>query len=178
MHREDLSANWELAGDREPLGGHRAAAVTELVRIADVRPLEGHWVRLWFSDGVVKDVDLGEALAGGGVFDPIYTDRQVFEQVRVNPESRTIEWPGGVDLDPDVLYGTFEPEGAFGSSGGWSRNPQGIGPGVSVGLSVGVAGIPLREGPLDESPRSTGSREAAMARTAIRLATRVDPSPR
>jgi hypothetical protein len=87
--------------------------VTELVRIVDVRPLEGHWVRLWFTEGVVKDVDLGEALAGGGVFDPIYTDRQVFEQVRVNPESRTIEWPGGVDLDPDVLYGTFEPEGGI-----------------------------------------------------------------
>jgi hypothetical protein len=70
-------------------------------------------VRLWFTDGVVKDVDLGEALAGGGVFDPIYEDRRVFEQVRVNPESRTIEWPGGVDLDPDVLYGTFEPEGGI-----------------------------------------------------------------
>jgi hypothetical protein len=70
-------------------------------------------VRLWLTDGVVKDVDLGEALAGGGVFDPIYRDRQVFEQVRVNPESRTIEWPGGVDLDPDVLYGTFEPEGGI-----------------------------------------------------------------
>jgi hypothetical protein len=87
--------------------------VTELVRIADVRPLERHWVRLWFTDGVVKDVDLGEALAGGGVFDPIYTDRQIFEQVRVNPATRTIEWPGGVDLDPDVLYGTFEPEGGI-----------------------------------------------------------------
>ena len=87
--------------------------MTELVRITDVRPLEGHWVRLWFTDGVVKDVDLGDALAGGGVFDPIYADRQVFERVRVNPESRTIEWPGGVDLDPDVLYGTFEPEGGI-----------------------------------------------------------------
>jgi len=24
------------------------------------------------------------------------------------PETRTIEWPGEVDLDPDVLYGNFE----------------------------------------------------------------------
>ena len=81
----------------------------ELVRIVDVRPLHGHWVRLWFTNGVVKDVDLSEALAGGGVFEEIHRDRDIFEQVRVNPESRTIEWPGGVDLDPDVLYGTFEP---------------------------------------------------------------------
>jgi hypothetical protein len=70
-------------------------------------------VRLWFTDGVVKDVDLSEALAGGGVFDAIYQDRDIYEQVRVNPESRTIEWPGGVDLDPDVLYGKFEPEGGI-----------------------------------------------------------------
>jgi hypothetical protein len=34
--------------------------VSELVRIARVRPLEGHWVRIWFTNGVVKDVDLGE----------------------------------------------------------------------------------------------------------------------
>jgi len=84
--------------------------VTELVRIADVRPLEGRWVRLWFTNGVVKDVDLREALAGGGVFGEINRRRDSFEQVRVNPASGTIEWPGGVDLDPDVLYGLFEAE--------------------------------------------------------------------
>jgi len=82
--------------------------VNDLVRIAGVRPLDGHWLRLWFTDGAVKDVDLREALAGGGVFEEIHRDRDVFERVRVNPESRTIEWPGGVDLDPDVLYGKFE----------------------------------------------------------------------
>jgi hypothetical protein len=64
---------------------------SDLVRITDVRPLEGHWVRLGFTDGVVNEVDLGEALAGGGVFDEIFRRREVFEQVRVNPERRTIE---------------------------------------------------------------------------------------
>jgi hypothetical protein len=66
MHREELNA--ELGpGSREPgAGRHRAAAVTELVRIADVRPLDGHWVRLWFTDGAVKEVEHSEALAGGG----------------------------------------------------------------------------------------------------------------
>ena len=85
--------------------------MSELVRIENVEALEGYWLRLSFSNGAVKEVDLSEALAGGGVFEPIYRDRGVFEQVRVNPESRTIEWPGEVDLDPDVLYGTYEPEG-------------------------------------------------------------------
>ena len=52
---------------------------------------------------------MGDLLAGGGIFKPIYERRDVFEQVSVNSESRTIEWPGEVDLDPEVLYGRYEP---------------------------------------------------------------------
>lgn len=33
----------------------------------------------------------------------------VFEKVAVNHESGTVEWPGEVDLDPEVLYGRYEP---------------------------------------------------------------------
>lgn len=83
--------------------------MTELIKIRRVDVLEGHRLRLTFSDGAVKDVDLQELLASGGVFSPIAAQRAVFEQVRVNPETQTIEWPGGIDLDPDVLYGNFEP---------------------------------------------------------------------
>ena len=83
--------------------------MSELIKIHDVEPLAGYWLRILFSDGAVKDVDLGELLARGGVFSPIRENREVFEQVRVNPETKTIEWPGEVDLDPDVLYGRFEP---------------------------------------------------------------------
>jgi hypothetical protein len=54
-------------------------------------------------------VDVGGLLEGGGVFAPIRESREVFEQVRVNPETRTVKWPGEVDLDPDVLYGRYEP---------------------------------------------------------------------
>ena len=79
--------------------------MTDLIKINHVEPLEDHWLRIEFSDGAVKDVDLGELLARGGVFAEIRDDRQAFEQVRVNAESRTIEWPGGLDLDPEVLYG-------------------------------------------------------------------------
>jgi hypothetical protein len=38
-----------------------------------------------------------------------FEQRAVFEQVAVNPESGTVEWPGEVDLDPEVLYGRYEP---------------------------------------------------------------------
>jgi Protein of unknown function (DUF2442) len=81
----------------------------EIIHITHVEPLDGHWLRLTFSDGAIKEVGLGELLSQGGVFTPIYERRDVFERVRVNPESGTIEWPGEVDLDPEVLYGLFEP---------------------------------------------------------------------
>ena len=83
--------------------------MSELIHIEAVEPLDGYWLRLTFSDGAIKDVDLGALLARGGVFSAIHDDRQVFERVRVNSESQTIGWPGEVDLDPEVLYGRFEP---------------------------------------------------------------------
>jgi hypothetical protein len=83
--------------------------MSELIKIDAVEPLERFWLRLTFSDGAVKDVDVSEVLDRGGVFEPIRERRELFEQVRVNPETQTIEWPGEVDLDPEVLYGRFEP---------------------------------------------------------------------
>ena len=83
--------------------------MTDLIKINHVEPLQDHWLRIEFSDGAVKDVDLSDLLARGGVFAQIRDERQAFEQVRVNDESHTIEWPGGLDLDPEVLYGRYEP---------------------------------------------------------------------
>ncbi len=83
--------------------------MNEIIHVTDVEPLEGLRVRATFSDGAVKEIDLSEVLGRGPVFAPIRERREVFEQVRVNPETRTVEWPGEVDLDPEVLYGRFEP---------------------------------------------------------------------
>jgi Protein of unknown function (DUF2442) len=83
--------------------------MSELIHVEAVQPLDGYWLRLTFSDGAIKDVDLGAVFARGGVFSAIHDSRELFERVRVNPESHTIEWPGEVDLDPEVLYGRFEP---------------------------------------------------------------------
>ncbi len=81
----------------------------DLIKIERVEPREGFWLRISFSDGAVKDVNVANVLARGGVFAPIREHRELFEQVRVNPGTETIEWPGEIDLDPDVLYGRFEP---------------------------------------------------------------------
>ena len=80
-----------------------------MITITNVEPLRRLSIRATFSDGAVKEIDLGGLMGRGGVFAPIREDRKIFEQVRVNPDSRTVEWPGEVDLDPEVLYGLFEP---------------------------------------------------------------------
>jgi hypothetical protein len=81
----------------------------DLITITAVEPLDGHWIRATFSDHAVKEIDLSGLLSGGGALAPIRDSRDIFEQVRVNPESGTIEWPGELDLDPEVLYGLYEP---------------------------------------------------------------------
>ena len=83
--------------------------MSEIIFVTDVEPLEAHRIRATFSEGAIKEIDLSELLGAGGVFTPVYERREVFEQVRVNPESQTVEWPGDVDLDPEVLYGRHEP---------------------------------------------------------------------
>jgi hypothetical protein len=84
--------------------------MTELLKITGVEPLDGYWLRLTLSDGAVKDVDVSQVVARGEVFAPIRERREVFEQVRVNSETQTVEWPGEVDLDREVLYGRYEPD--------------------------------------------------------------------
>ena len=39
----------------------------------------------------------------GEIFEPL-RDRRLFQQVHVNPETNTIEWPNGADLAPEFLY--------------------------------------------------------------------------
>jgi hypothetical protein len=83
--------------------------MTSPTKITAVEPLPGHWLRLTFADGAIHEVDLDPVLAAGGVFEPIYDNRAVFESVGVDGEFGTVVWPGGVDLDPDVLRGDKQP---------------------------------------------------------------------
>ncbi len=58
-------------------------------------------LRLEFSDGVVKEVDLGGELQGQ-LFEPL-KDPGFFRQAEVNQETNTIEWPNGADFAPEFL---------------------------------------------------------------------------
>ena len=73
--------------------------------ITEVEPLAERWLRMTFADGAVHEVDLTGVLQAGGVFTQIRDDRDAFEAVTVDRDFGTIMWPGGVDLDPDVLRG-------------------------------------------------------------------------
>jgi hypothetical protein len=79
-----------------------------MVDVTEVEVLKDRVVRLTFSDGSERVVDLAPLL-WGPVFEEIANNDNIFAEVRVDPESGTITWPNGADLDPDVLHGDFEP---------------------------------------------------------------------
>jgi hypothetical protein len=78
-----------------------------LVTVLSVEVLGHYRLRLTFSDGGSRDVDLTGQLIGP-VFEPL-ANPDFFAQVRVDEELGTVAWPNGADLDPLVLHGDFEP---------------------------------------------------------------------
>lgn len=71
--------------------------------VTEVRPLGGHRLWLRFEDGSAGELDLDEHLQFAGEFESL-RDPQRFARVSVNPDLGTIEWPGELDIDPDVLW--------------------------------------------------------------------------
>lgn len=80
----------------------------QLVRIRAVQVLEGYKVRLEFTDGSRKEVDL-EPYLRGPIFEPIRADLKMFRAVKVDRRAGTIVWDNGADIDPDVLYFSLKP---------------------------------------------------------------------
>jgi hypothetical protein len=72
------------------------------LHVTSVTYLEGYKLRLTFDDDAVKEVDLQDELYGE-VFEPL-REVALFRQVRVNPDTNTIEWPNGADFAPEFLY--------------------------------------------------------------------------
>lgn len=72
-----------------------------MLRILDVRPLEGRIVQLTLTDGSVVERDLSTLLDGVGVFERISVDDAAFREVYV--DYGTLAWPGEVDIAPETL---------------------------------------------------------------------------
>ncbi len=79
-----------------------------LLRIREVKVLEGFRLSLELTDGSVIERDVSRLLLGP-VFEPIRKEPALFAEVRV--EGGTVVWPNGADLCPDVLiWGGAPPE--------------------------------------------------------------------
>jgi hypothetical protein len=85
-----------------------------MIRVRSVSPLDGYNLRVGFTDGTERVIDV-ERFLRGPVFEAVRRDRGMFEAVSVDRELGVIVWPNGADIDPDVLYGLHEPA--------WSEAP-------------------------------------------------------
>ncbi len=81
--------------------------MSEIRDIVKVEVLPPYGLRVTFDDGEVREVDLSGEL-DGGVFEPL-RDPARFAEVRVDPETGTVAWRTGADLDPIVLYRGLPP---------------------------------------------------------------------
>lgn len=79
----------------------RPARVVDVVHLGDRR------LRVTFSDGLVRELDFEGALEGD-VFAPL-ASIEAFAAAAVDDVAGTVCWPGGIDLDPDVLHGDYPP---------------------------------------------------------------------
>lgn len=87
-----------------------------MVDVTHVAVIRERVVKLRFSDGTERQVDLAPFL-WGPAFEEAARDESLFQAVRVDPETGTLSWPNGADLDPDVLHGDFEPSSRARTSG-------------------------------------------------------------
>lgn len=72
------------------------------IHVEKLEYLEAYKLRLTFNNQVTQDIDLSTEIYGE-IFDPL-NDIEYFQQVFLNPETKTIEWPNGADFAPEFLY--------------------------------------------------------------------------
>lgn len=72
-----------------------------MLHVIEVQPRGGYRLWLRFDDGAEGEVDLGPELEGP-IFEPL-RDPQLFAQVAVDADARTIAWPNGADFAPEFL---------------------------------------------------------------------------
>ena len=90
-----------------------------VVGAAVIRP---HVMRLLFSDGVVRDIQYIRGEGRGSMLEPL-EDPAYFALVSVDRDARTVVWPNGLDLAPEVLHGDYEPNNELGFTDVTTRQP-------------------------------------------------------
>ena len=72
-----------------------------MLKIDHVHHVRDHVLHLRFNNGTEGEVDLMEELTGP-IFVPL-RDVNVFRQVFLHPETRTVAWPNGADFAAEFL---------------------------------------------------------------------------
>jgi hypothetical protein len=79
-----------------------------MIRIKDVKPLNGFNVLFTFTDNTSREIDLTPYLHGP-IFEPIKNNLNLFRTLHIDPVASTVVWDNGADIDPDVLYKGLTP---------------------------------------------------------------------
>lgn len=94
-------------------------------RIVSAEPLPQYRLKVIFNDGL-SGVFPVEPERRGGVFLKLL-EAGVFDAVTINPDSGSVEWPGGVDLCPDTMHQAMvgsEADTTFHSAGALRAEPE------------------------------------------------------
>jgi hypothetical protein len=77
-----------------------------MVWVVEAKYVKDYQVWLRFNDNTEKIIDFKNKIFSEKriVFMPL-KDVEYFRQVFLNRESDTIQWPNGVDIAPETLYG-------------------------------------------------------------------------
>lgn len=73
-----------------------------LYDVTAFEPVKLYTLRVHFNDGTQHVIDF-EPVLHGEMYAPL-RDVSLFNQVRLDPEIRTLVWPNGADFDPYVLH--------------------------------------------------------------------------
>jgi hypothetical protein len=77
-----------------------------MVWVVDAKHVKDYQIWLRFNDNTEKIIDFKEKIFAEKrrLFSPL-KDIEYFKKVSYNQESDTIQWPNGVDIAPETLYG-------------------------------------------------------------------------
>ena len=77
-----------------------------MIWVIDAKYVKDYQIWLRFNDNTEKVIDLKEKIFSEKrqIFFPL-KDIEYFNKVFFNSESDTIQWPNGVDIAPETLYG-------------------------------------------------------------------------
>lgn len=75
---------------------------SELHRVTDFNIVGDYTIRIEFDDGTEQVINF-EPILYGPVFGPL-RDVTLFNQVKLDEDFGTLEWPTGADIAPEVLH--------------------------------------------------------------------------